>query len=174
MNEEKFPQHIMRYCPLCGAEAFVKYGEKACKCGKCGFVYYFNAATAVAVIIKDEKGRVLLTRRAFEPGKGMLDLPGGFVDPMEPAENAVRREIKEELDLSVTSMNYLGSFPNTYLYGGIVYFTCDLVFEVEVETLQGIHAMDDVDAFDFYEITEDVIAKVGADSIKKILRTFCL
>jgi len=93
---------------------------------------------------------------------------------MEPAENAVRREIKEELDLSVTSMNYLGSFPNTYLYGGIVYFTCDLVFEVEVETLQGIHAMDDVDAFDFYEITEDVIAKVGADSIKKILRTFCL
>ena len=39
--------------------------------------------------------------------------------------------------------------------------------------MQGIHAMDDVDAFAFYEITEDVVAKVGAESIKNILRKFC-
>lgn len=169
-----FPQNVFKYCPCCGGRHFVAFGEKANKCQDCGFVFYFNAATAVAVIIRDSQNRVLLTKRAFDPGKGTFDLPGGFVDPLEQAETAVDREIREELNLKITSKKYLGSFPNTYLYGGIIYFTCDMVFDCTVETLQGITATDDVSGYEFLEITEDVISKVGAESIKNILRAFCL
>lgn len=173
MNTDFFPQHIFHHCPRCG-NTFLPYGEKACKCENCGFVFFFNAATAVAVILRDSKGRVLLTRRAFNPGKGTLDLPGGFVDPLESAETAVDREIKEELQLQIISKKYLGSFPNTYLYGGIVYYTCDLVFECTVSTFNGITAQDDVSGYDFYKIDDSVIEQVGAESIKNILKKFCL
>lgn len=174
MNTDFYPQKVFRYCPRCGSQQFEPYGNKANKCKDCDFVFYFNAATAVAVIIRDEKGRVLLTRRAFNPGQGMLDLPGGFVDPLESAESAVDREIAEELNLQITSKKYLGSFPNTYLYGGVVYFTTDLVFECSVSSFDAIMAKDDVASCEFYSITEEIIAQVSASSIQQILRQFCL
>lgn len=169
-----YPQNVFKYCPRCGSSNFVANGEKANKCVDCGFVFYFNAATAVAVIIRDSENRVLLTKRAFDPGKGTFDLPGGFVDPLESAEHAVDREIQEELSLKITSKIYRGSFPNRYLYGGVVYFTCDLVFECTVETLEGISVADDVAGYEFFKITNEVIENVGSESIRNILRTFCL
>ena len=174
MDRTFHPQNVLRYCPRCGCGHFEPYGEKASKCHDCGFVFYYNAATAVAAIIKDSQNRVLLTRRAFEPGKGKLDLPGGFVDPLESAETDLEREIKEELELEIVTKSYKGSFPKTYLYGGVVYFTCDLVYECTVVEYDHIAANDDVTSAQFYTITEDVIEQVGGQSIKNILRTFCL
>ena len=55
----------------------------------------------MVVIIRDSQNRVLLTKRAFDPGKGTFDLPGGFVDPLEQSETAVDREIREELNLKI-------------------------------------------------------------------------
>lgn len=174
METDKFPQKILTYCPRCGGSHFRSYGIKANKCGDCGFVFYFNSAAAVAAIIKDSRNRVLLTKRAFEPGKGMLDLPGGFVDPLESAEEALKREILEELHLTITTCSYLGSFPNTYLYGGVVYFTCDLVYKCTVASLDNITACDDVADYEFVYVTESTLEKVGGESIKNILRRFCL
>ena len=173
MDQEFSPQKVLKFCPRCGGVHFEPYGEKANKCRDCGFVFYFNAATAVAVILRNE-GKVLLTKRAFDPGKGTLDLPGGFVDPLESAEHAVDREIEEELNLKITEKKYCGSFPNTYVYGGVLYYTCDLVFECSVASFEHITATDDVSGFEFHHITEEVIALVGAESIKNILRTICL
>lgn len=51
-------------------------------------------AAAVAGLIFNEKGQLLLTIRAKDPGKGLLDLPGGFVDMGENADQALRREIE--------------------------------------------------------------------------------
>ena len=174
MDQEFFPQKVLKFCPRCGGSHFEPHGSKANKCRDCGFVFYFNAATAVAVIIRDAENRVLLTKRAFDPGKGTLDLPGGFVDPMESAEHAVDREIAEELNLKITDKKYRGSFPNTYVYGGVIYYTCDLAFECTVASFEHITATDDVSAYEFHHITEDVIARVSAQSIKTILRTICL
>ncbi|MBQ3675937.1 MAG: NUDIX domain-containing protein [Bacteroidales bacterium] len=174
MDRTFHPQNVLQYCPRCGCEQFEPYGVKASKCGTCGFVFYYNAATAVAAIIRDSQNRVLLTKRAFDPGKGTLDLPGGFVDPLESAETALCREIKEELELEIVSKDYKGSFPNTYVYGGVMYFTCDMVYECTVASYEHIAANDDVVAAQFYEITEQVIEQVGAESIRKILRRFCL
>lgn len=66
--------------------------------------------------------------RGRDPGKGGWDLPGGFVDPGETAEEALRREVREEIGLEVATMRYLGSWPNVYEYRGVHYRTLDLGF----------------------------------------------
>jgi ADP-ribose pyrophosphatase YjhB (NUDIX family) len=79
------------------------------RCEACGFELYLNVAAAVAGLIRDERGRLLITVRGKEPGKGKWDLPGGFADPNESAEQALAREIREEVGLEVTAMRYFGS-----------------------------------------------------------------
>jgi ADP-ribose pyrophosphatase YjhB (NUDIX family) len=71
--------------------------------------------------------------RGKEPGKGQWDLPGGFVDPGETAEDALRREVREEIGLEVTAPRYLGSWPNVYEYMGVRYRTLDMGFACEVK-----------------------------------------
>jgi NADH pyrophosphatase NudC (nudix superfamily) len=77
----------------------------------------------------------LFTVRAKQPGLGLLDLPGGFVDHNETLEHALSREIKEELGFDIDNWTYLQSGANTYLYNNITYFTCDAVFVTELTSL---------------------------------------
>lgn len=84
------------------------------------------------VVIIECKGEILLTRRNQDPGFGLLDLPGGFVDPGESFEQALNREIEEELGISLNNPTYLSSFANSYLYGGITYRTSDAIFVEQV------------------------------------------
>lgn len=127
MNELKF-------CPKCGNETLNWDGEKKWSCTHCDYVLYHNVAGAVAVLITcgDE---VMLTRRNQEPGKGKLDLSGGFTDPKESAEHTCARELWEELNLKIDEekLQYLGSLPNVYLYKNIPYNTIDLFFGYEVK-----------------------------------------
>jgi mutator protein MutT len=123
---------LFRYCPKCGAAALQMVGSKLLRCGTCGFEFYLNAAAAVAGLIVDSQGRLLITVRGKEPGKGKWDLPGGFVDPGESAEEALRREVREEVGLEVTAVQYLGSYPNTYEYKGVRYATMDMGFVCQV------------------------------------------
>jgi NAD+ diphosphatase len=126
---------ILRYCPKCGAAALKSVGPKLVRCRACGFELYINIAAAVAALIPDGQGRLLITTRGKEPKKGAWDLPGGFVDPDEAAEAAVRREIREELGLDVVSMHYLCSFPNRYEHMGVRYPTMDMGFVCQVADL---------------------------------------
>jgi ADP-ribose pyrophosphatase YjhB (NUDIX family) len=90
------------------------------------------------------KTEILLTIRKADPGKGMLDLPGGFVDPGESLEQALYREIEEELNFRTHRWQYLFSFPNRYEYKGIVYDTTDAFFKVDLDEKPRITACDDV------------------------------
>jgi ADP-ribose pyrophosphatase YjhB (NUDIX family) len=95
----------------------------------------------VGVIIADSAGRILLIKRAHEPRKGFLALPGGFVDAGESAEEAAARECKEETGVTACGIAYLASFPNIYVYKTVRYTTCDIFFtarashESEIENL---------------------------------------
>ncbi|MDM7996285.1 MAG: NUDIX domain-containing protein [Acidobacteriota bacterium] len=117
-----------RFCPRCGAEKLVPDDGKSVRCTACGFLYFHNMAAAVMGILVTPSG-ILLGRRAEDPGKGLLDLPGGFADYGESLEEALIREIQEELGFRPAVPEYIGSFPNTYVFGGVTYHTSDAVFK---------------------------------------------
>jgi ADP-ribose pyrophosphatase YjhB (NUDIX family) len=120
-----------RFCPRCGGTHIEDHQGKAVRCGDCAFLYFHNTASAAAVLLETEGG-LLLARRYADPGKGLLDLPGGFVDYGESCESALKREIQEEMDLDPGVLTYFGSFPNTYVYRDVTYFTTDMVFRAKV------------------------------------------
>jgi len=131
------------HCPRCGAAPLSRVGERAVRCAACGFKFYFNCATAVGALLLYQ-GKLVLGVRGKEPCKGMLDMPGGFVEFGETAEEALRREVLEEFNLVISAPAYLLSAPNDYPYAGIVYKTTDLFFVCEVDDISAIRAGDDV------------------------------
>jgi ADP-ribose pyrophosphatase YjhB (NUDIX family) len=170
--EKYYPSEVFKYCPYCGAGGFRWDGVKLFSCDKCGGRYYVNEAAAVVAIIENGKHELLLTVRGRDPFKGMLDLPGGFVDLGETAENAAKREVKEELNLDIEGLNFFGSFPNRYVYGGIVYFTLDMTFCAKVSDFSSINASDDVESYRFIAVKEINLEAIGLDSIKEVVRQY--
>ena len=134
-----------RHCPSCTAAPLRFEGDKAIRCGVCGFRYFHNVAVAVATVIRvgDE---LLLTERAHAPRAGTYDLPGGFVDPDETLEDAVCREVREELglDLDGRALRYLFSSTNRYPFEGTTYRTSDVYFEVRLTERPPLSFADDV------------------------------
>jgi len=160
------------YCPKCSVRGLKPGSRKSVVCADCGFEFFFNPAAAVAGIISNDKGQLLVGVRAADPGKGWLDLPGGFVDPGETAEQALAREIKEELNLDVDSMEYMMSAPNTYYYKGITYHTLDLAFVCHVSDLTGLKAQDDIAAAQFIPPEEIDPARFFFPSIRVFIEQF--
>jgi NAD+ diphosphatase len=166
------PQNVFKFCPACGSKNFHFRQDQSFFCDDCGFEFYINASAAVAALIEDDRGRLLFAKRAKDPMKGKLDLPGGFVDILETAEDAVKRELKEELNLKADKISFFTSQPNTYLYGEITYFTLDLAFICKVQNFETIAADDDVDGYQFIPLDEIDLDEIGLASIKKIVSLY--
>ena len=152
--------NTFNFCPDCGSKNIrTEMNGRKWFCPDCGFDLYNNVASAVGVIIINSKGEVLFERRAKDPKKGCLDLPGGFTDPDETAEETVKRECLEETSVEPSDIKYLCSFPNTYEYKGFSYKTCDLYYtafysdDVELKPQEG-----EVVSFEFvkFETEEDI------------------
>lgn len=109
-----------RFCPRCGGglEARVlKAGDiPRLVCTDCGFIFYLDPKLAVGTIIADADGRILLIRRAIDPGYGKWVFPGGFVERGEAVQEAARREAREESGLDV----HLDRLVGVYSYAGRV------------------------------------------------------
>lgn len=166
------PLNVLKYCPKCGSSEFKVSGERSLKCENCGFHFFINSAAAVAALITEEEGKLMLVKRGVEPDYGKLDLPGGFVDPGETAENAVRRELFEELGLKVKTLEYVGSAPNEYIFSEFSVFTLDLAFKVIPESVKGLIPMDDILDFKFYSEEEINYNDIPALSIKNFVQQF--
>ena len=160
------PLHLFNHCPKCGSNDFNENDFKSKRCGKCGFVYYFNPLAATVGIIMNGKGEILVARRAKEPAKGTLDLPGGFCDSYETAEEGVKREIEEETGLRVSKMRYLFSIPNRYIYSGMELHTMDLFFHCMVDDTSTLIADDDVADLQWIAIDNLESADFGLESIR--------
>lgn len=125
----------------------------------------------MAVIIEC-RGRLLFGVRKHEPCRGMLDLPGGFVDPDETAEEALRRELREELHIEVSAPRYLFSFPNRYPYRGIEYDTLDLIFLVRYDAPPAITAGDDLAEVLWVGRDEVPYGKIAFESLRRAVRRY--
>lgn len=166
------PLDLFKFCPKCGSPAFVENDEKSKRCTDCGFVYYFNVSSATVAFILNEHGELLVCRRAKEPAKGTLDLPGGFVDRFETGEEGVAREVLEETGLEVMETKYRFSLPNTYLYSGFLVHSLDQFFVCHVKEGAGLHAMDDV-ADSFWMPLEKINPEeFGLDSVREGVTRF--
>ncbi len=156
------------FCPKCGNDTLIKNTLKSFACDSCGFVFFFNAAAAVTGIIELPDGNIVMTIRKHAPAAGMLDLPGGFVDYDETGEEALRREIEEELNIEIDDIKYLTTIPNTYIFKNITYKTLDIFFKCKAKNIELIKPNDDVSEFIFINPKEVKLEQIGLDSVKKL------
>ena len=171
------PLKKFRFCPVCGSARFEVNNFKSKKCGDCGFSYYANPCSATAAFIVNDNDEMLVVRRAKDPARGTLDLPGGFVDMGETVEEGMRREIKEETGLDVTEIHYLFSSPNVYIYSGMGIHTLDMDFLVPVhgdpEAIKAaVRAADDAAEALWIPISQVNPADFGLTSIRNAVIRF--
>ncbi len=160
-----------KYCPSCGGQQLQLRDDKSFVCASCGFLYY-HGTNAAAVAIIEYKDKIILTRRANEPFKGVLSLPGGFVDYEENLEEALLRELREELNLDAASPVYLCSNWDRYPFHGVVYFTIVAFYVVRVVDISAVTANDDIDAFELVRPAEVDFSQLAFDSDRVALKTY--
>ena len=164
----------LKFCPACGSPAFRAVNSKQFECTNCGFVYFQNVAAAAGAIIEAE-GKVLLVERAKDPDIGMLDLPGGFVDPGETLEAALARELDEELGLQLNTEDcgeYLCSAVNEYPYQGVLYHSLDLFSLITLDQQPIMTPADDVGGYEWYTPNQIPLERVAFSSVKEALNYF--
>jgi len=118
------------------------------------------------------QGKLLFGVRKHDPGRGMLDLPGGFVNAGETAEEAVRREIREEVGIAIPEMRYLYSFPNRYPFRGMIYDTLDLIFLVHFDQPPEVKAADDLEEVMWVARDDVELDRIAFDSLRKAVRQY--
>lgn len=93
----------LNFCPRCGQElqdAFV-FARQRRVCPTCGLVVFRDHKVAAAMMLTNERGEILLIKRAMNPRRGYWGLPAGFVDFDEAPVAAAVRECHEETGLEV-------------------------------------------------------------------------
>jgi 8-oxo-dGTP diphosphatase len=100
-----------KYCPSCATPLEMRQIADAERpvCPKCGRVIYYDPKVAVISVIQRES-RILMVRRANQPGYGLWSMPGGYVDRGEVVEEAAAREVREETGLIVRIEHLIGLF----------------------------------------------------------------
>jgi len=162
---------VLKYCPRCSGPAVLTDSRKIV-CAGCGFQFYLNNAAAVAALLFDGEGRLMTVRRNEEPRAGLLDLPGGFVEFGETAEEALSRELREELGITVCGIEYCRSIPNKYLYGGVLYHTLDIFLKCRFAdgVDNKIRPNDEIREI-VYKSPKDIAEdEIAFDSMKRLIR----
>ena len=165
------PVSHFKHCPSCGHP---RAGELTIpfNCVECRFVFYFNLTSAATAIIARPDGKVLFITRAKEPAKGKLAYPGGFIDIGETAEEALRRETLEEVNLKIDDIQLLCSHPNEYEYKGVTYPVLDFIFSARAEAVEDTQALDGVADFSWRDPNEVELDKLAFPSLREGLRVY--
>ena len=138
--------HTYRFCLRCGGafeRRILKAGEpERLVCPACGYVFYLDPKIAVGTIILTGADRIVLVRRAIEPGYGKWVFPGGYVDRGEPLVSAAIREAREEcgLDVRVDGLvnvySYAGRAPVIIVYAATAIGGCLSIDEESLESAE--------------------------------------
>jgi 8-oxo-dGTP diphosphatase len=101
-----------KHCPHCAA-ALVNDDHTA-TCADCGFTVYAGPEPTVSALVTDDGGRILLSRRKFDPEAGKWDLPGGFLEECEEPLEGLRRELREEAGVEIEPLEFAGVWADRY------------------------------------------------------------
>ncbi len=166
------PNNLFRYCPNCGAtRPAVQMGKPGpLRCNACDFVYYFNPCVAAAAFVFDDAGRGIFLKRDKDPEKGKLTIAGGFVDVGENAEEAVHREVQEELGLTIDQVQYVCSMTNLYYFKEVMYPVCDLIFRAKAVNPEEAAALDGAEDILWSKLDKIDPADLAFESVKKGLQ----
>lgn len=163
------------FCPRC-SHPLTKDSSALLQCTSCTFRFYQSPKPAVAILIKNEKGDLLLSRRNIEPHKGTLELPGGFVDPDETFEDAIVREVFEELGITIErdALSYFTSVIGDYAYQDIIYKVVFPIYQMPLEKtpifLKDEKEIQDVAFYPVQEIDPEEIGLMGdREAVKQFL-----
>ena len=166
----KPPHHHYNFCSRCKGDLEEK-SEKLLVCKKCKFHFYINPIPCNGLILENEKGEIVLIRRKYDPGKGMLDVPGGFVDIDENFDQSLVREIKEELGFELKDFKYLGSYKGRYLFQGINYYTVCATYTAKV-LKEEFQALDDVGEIVKFKPNEIPMEEIAFQAVKDALSDY--
>ena len=111
-----------KYCGVCGGMMHFDTPISK-KCEHCGKEIWPQLATAVIVLIRKDDEVLLVRANNFR--HDFYGLVAGFVETGETLEEAVYREVLEEVGLHITNLRYFGSQPWPYPCGLMVGFTAD-------------------------------------------------
>ena len=108
-----------QFCGKCGQRTVIDEKDMMLKCPSCGQMHYPRIAPAIIVAIR--KGDELLMAKHSYHENIKYALIAGFVEPGESIEDAVHREVSEEIGIKIKNLNYLNSqswpFPNSLMLG---------------------------------------------------------
>lgn len=151
------------FCYHCGASEFETRSWREVKCVSCGFRQFVTPTPAAVALVLDKKDRLLLMRRAHEPGFGKLGLPGGVIEPWQSGEEACSREVAEETGVTVpaSAWRYLATLCNRYLFQNYEWPTLDVVYVARVEHFDDAAIIDG----EASEIAMVPLADVQADEL---------
>jgi len=166
------PSTHFKHCPRCGEPAAERETNAPLVCEPCGFTFFFNPCVAAAAIALHEDGKALFIKRAKDPAKGKLAIPGGFIDIGESAEQALRREFKEEVNVELNDIQYLSAHPNDYTFQDVTYPVLDFFFTARITDADNVSALDDVDAFLWLDPRDVDPDDLAFPSIRNALKTF--
>lgn len=157
-----------RFCLRCGrrVRVVVEGERRRRRCPRCGWTSYDNPVPAAVALI-ERRGRVLLTLRARPPHAGTWDLPGGFLEAGESAEEGLRRELHEELGIRVVSARLLITAPDHYGARGFPILT--LVYRV-TPAPGPIRSADDVAEARWFPLRRLPLDRIAFPSVRTALR----
>ena len=110
-----------RFCGQCGIPLRPRKTERAKECPQCGLLQFPRLSPAVIVLV--ERGHQLLMARSRHFAPGIYSVLAGFVEPGETLEEAVEREILEEVGIRVKEIRYFGSQPWPFPHSLMIAFT---------------------------------------------------
>lgn len=110
-----------RFCGRCGAGTVPSAGERSRTCPRCGLQHFPRLSPAVIVLI--ERGDRMLLARSPHFAPGVYSTLAGFVEPGESLEEAVAREIFEEVGVHLAGIRYFGSQPWPFPHSLMIGFT---------------------------------------------------
>jgi NAD+ diphosphatase len=121
-----------QFCGRCGAKTDYARGERAKRCPDCALLSFPRLSPAIIVLVERDDKILLARGVGFAPG--VYSVLAGFVEPGESLEDAVRREVREEVGIELCDLRYFGSQPWPFPHSLMIGFTArHAAGEIEID-----------------------------------------